>query len=245
MDDPRGYFDYVNRKICPLSTSTWDGLSGTTWADWTEWAYATEDTIIWMIDDYFVANTPEPYNLKITCVSTGEVSYKVYASSNGAFNGEETETVISHTATNVPVFRSRFLRVIVYSTRVNNITPEISEITLELVKSATKDLIINDLDTSTLEGTQTARVIALPEPVGNIIDIKVTPRETASPYALDVYVTNTATSTYLIPKVISKSATAPTIALVGVDNHPRDGVVDVVIKTMPNSYMNGNNLVLG
>ena len=243
MDQANGYYDYNTRIIYPTSTSTWSGLASTTWDNWKEWAYAVNDQIIWVTSPIFIGNSPEPFNLEITCESTGDVSYKVYTSNTGGFNGEETETVISHTALSVTPFRASYIQVVVYADKANGVTPTISEISITTRKPVPIEYVINDLDSSTCGGTQTARVIPLPAVIANIIDVRIMPRETASPYNLDVYVTATPTSTYLIPKVISKSATNPTFALVGVDNQPRDGIVDIVIKSLPNTRMDGNNLV--
>lgn len=245
MDQPKGIYDGYSGKIYPQSTSTWSGLSGTTWDSWKEWAYSRDTEIIWIVEPLYMGLSPTNVNLKITCESTGIVSYKVYTSDTGVFNGEEQETIIPNNATAIAPFRARYIQVMVYSEEVNGITPTISEITVKTELTRSSEILLNDLDTSTCAGSVTGRVLPMPVASGSIVDIKVTPHETTSPYNLDVYVTNTPTSTYLIPKIISKSIASPTIALVGVDNHPRDGIVDVVIKTMPPSYMSGNNLVTG
>lgn len=243
MDQPKGIYDAETRTIFPLSTGTWDGLSGTTWDSWSEWLYDRDTEIIWITQPVFLGNSPSPYNLRVTTQSTGQVSYKVYTSDTGAFNGEEVETEIPHGDVSIPGFRSQYIQVVVYATEINGITPVISEITVETVTSRTREFVISDLNTGNCSGSVTGRIIPLPEDVGNIIEILITPKETA-PYDLDVYVTNTPTSTYLIPKVISEDRFTPTIALVGVDNQPRDGVVDVLIKSLPASYMVGNNIVV-
>lgn len=245
MDSSSGYYDSNTGTIYPVSTSTWSGLSGKTWDSWKEWAYNVSNQIIWVTAPMFMGNNPSNSNLKITCDSTGNVSYKVYTSETGIFNGEEVETVISHNAVSVPAFKAKYIQVVVYSEGVNNITPTISQITVETINLRNSEIIINDLDSSTCDGSQTARVIPMPTNIGTITDMKITPHETASPYNLDVYVTNTPTSTYLIPKIISKDPITPTFALVGVDNHPRDGIVDIVLKVLPASYMDGNNLIVG
>lgn len=244
MDDPRGYYDEKNRMVCPFSTSTWEGLSGTTWDTWTEWAYSVEPEIIWFTDAIQLGLSPQTVNLKITCVSTGQVSYKVYTSDLGLFGGEETEHVIPHGATNVPAFTGKYIMVVVYSQEVNGETVNIREITVKTEAPKTTEYQILDLDSSTCAGTINSRVIPLPSRLENILDIKITPREVAA-YPLDVYVANTATSTYVVPKIISKNSSAPTFALVGMDNHPRDAVVDITLKSSKNGYMQGNNLVQG
>lgn len=242
MDNTNGYYDSKTRTIYPVSTSTWSGLSGSTWATWNKWAYEVSNQIIWVTDVIDLGLNPQTVNLKITCEAEGTVSYKVYTSPTGVFAGEETLTTIAHGATNVPAFKANFMRVVVYCDAANDIDPSISEITIETNTPKATEIIINDLDTSTCAGTNTARIVPLPVSVGTIIDMKVTPHEVTA-YPLDVYVSNTATSTYVIPKIISKAAANPTIALVGVDNHPRDAVVDIIIKALPTTFMRGNSLV--
>jgi len=244
MDNPRGYYDEQNRTICPLSTSTWDGLSGTTWDTWKEWAYSREDQIIWVTNAIQLGYSPQTVDLRITTVSSGEVSYKVYTSALGVFGGEEVEYTIEHDQQSVPSFSARWILVVVYANEVDGETVNIREITITTETPRTKEYSILDLDSSTCAGTVNSRQIPLPGAIGNIIDIKITPREVPA-YPLDVYVGNTATSTYVVPKIISKNSTSPTFALVGMDNHPRDGVVDITLKAAKNSRMSGNNLVSG
>jgi len=70
-------------------------------------------------------------------------------------------------------------------------------------------------------------------------NIQITVKE-VSDFTLESYVTDYPTSTTLIPRIVSK--TAGTIALVGLDNVPRDGIIDVVAEILPEQYMDGNNL---
>jgi hypothetical protein len=44
--------------------------------------------------------------------------------------------------------------------------------------------------------------------------------------------------------VKSKSAAAPSFVLYGIDNDPRDGVVDVTLTTLPRQAMTGGNLLV-
>jgi hypothetical protein len=57
-------------------------------------------------------------------------------------------------------------------------------------------------------------------------------------------VSDTANSEILIPVVKSKSSSAPSFALYGIDNDPRDGVVDITITALPRQAMFGGNLVV-
>ena len=107
---------------------------------------------------------------------------------------------------------------------------------------ASVNILLSDIDTSTLSGTTAARTLVLPRTVSSIIDMIVTPKKLTSAYTLDLYVSSTQTSTQLVPQIVSKSATTPQIALFGLDNQARNGVVDVAIWALPEQYMDGNNL---
>lgn len=235
----KGYYNELTQQVYPPSTSTWGGLSSTTWDTWKEWAYSTEDQIVWDMPMMILSNTQRHFTLNITTTANGVVSYKIYAST-GLDDGE-VETIVSPGDKNVPSFYGRFLRVYVIVDKVVT-TPTLSDCVINVNYADTIDYKFTDLDSSTCEGTQTGRIVPLTTSVSRIIEMTIEPHETASPYNLDVYVTNTPTSTYLIPKVISKNPSSPTFALVGVDNHPRDGIVDITIRTLPNQYMDGNNL---
>jgi len=91
-----------------------------------------------------------------------------------------------------------------------------------------------------LAGTNTARQITLPETLSAITDIYIQPKAAAS-YTPNLYVSATATSEVVIPVVKSKTST-PTFALYGIDNEPRDAVVDIMVTGIPRMVMEGNNL---
>lgn len=241
MDSSSGYYDSNTRTIYPVSTSTWDQQSGSTWANWTTWAATVSDEIIWVTDPIFLGLNPSNINLKITCVSTGTVSYRVYTSATGVFGGEEVETIIPAGSQNIPSFRASYIQVVVYSNRTT-VPLNIREITIETRAPRANDVFLNDVDSSQLQGSVTERMIPVSGDTGTIVDIKITPHEVTA-YNLDVYVANTPTSTYVVPKIINKSSSSPSFALVGMDNHPRDAVVDIMLKTLNRCRMVGNNIV--
>lgn len=239
--DESGVYNQAKGRTYAVSDGTWSGLSGTTWANWTEWSYSTADQIVVYLPDLYIGRIPGSVSLNIETTAEGTVSYRVYSSLTGLFEGEETETVIDSGDQDVPSFYGRLLRVAVVVDRV--IANPTFDNAIVTMSSEVSEIRLNAVDTSTLGGTQTARELVLPKAISQIVDMIITPHETASPYNLDVYVTNTATSTYLIPKIVSKDPVTPVIALVGVDNHARDGVVDILIKALPSQNMVGNNLV--
>jgi hypothetical protein len=236
-----GYYDNSTGLIRPASSDTWDDHSGYTWDNWTSWD-KPGNTIVWyqpVVDliPYGVSN----FTLNITTISTGLVSYKIYTSPNGLFRGEETETIINQGATNVPSFSGKFVLVVTTCT-YNNQPLTLGTCTITPIASNVLEMRYSDLDTSTLAGTSSSRTLPLSQTVSQVVDILITPHEVTS-YALDLYVSHTATSTYVIPKIISKAITGPTFALVGLDNQPRDAVVDIIVKGLPSQRMSGNNLI--
>lgn len=235
-----GYYDSTTGKYYPNSTSTWDGLDATAWDDWTVWPYETESQIVIHMPVIRLSDIKN-FCLNFDTESTGEVTYQIYTSISGAYAGEEVEHIILPGATNVPSFYGWTCFVVVVADKTGD-PLEVGNMSGNIYDSVTNEIIFTALDSSTLEGSITERLIPLSTAISKIVDMKITPHETASPYNLDVYVTNTPTSTYLIPKIVSTSNTAPSFALVGVDNHARDGVVDILLKVLPEQYMDGNNL---
>jgi hypothetical protein len=233
-----GYYDGTTNKIMPASNSTWDGLSGTTWDAWNIWNYNPATQIVW----YAGITDMGPmlnYTLSIETVSTGTVSYQIYTSNTGQFTGEESETIIASGANSVNSFTGRFCLVYVIADKLTDAL-SISDIKIT-PSTAGLELTYKDIDSSTLAGTSSSRTLPLTTPVSMIIDMLITPQEVTA-YNLDLYVSSTATSTYVIPKIISKSINGPTFALVGIDNQPRNATVDILIKALPSQYMDGNNL---
>lgn len=237
-----GYYDSSKGVIRPASSDTWTAHSSLTWDVWTSWDTPNTE-IVWNADIIDLGRV-KSFTLNITTVSTGLVDYKIYTSNTGLFAGEETETIIEHGGNETPnSFTGQYVLVIVIATY------QATELTLTSIETIPQadtilELAYKDLDTSTLTGTSSARTIALTQQVSTILEIIVTPHEVTS-YNLDLYVSSTQTSTYVVPKVISKDSTGPVIALVGLDNKPRDAIVDVLIKALPIQKLVGNNLITG
>jgi len=234
---PNGIFDQVLGYVLPPDSGTW-ATSPSTWDDFTQWAMQP-GTLIWATD-IIDLKTVKTFNLKIQTVANGRVEYNVYTSDTGAFAGEETITSIATGDDGIPGFTGQYvwIEIFVYNTGGVNI---LQGVEYEVSEQANK-FSLYDINTSTLGGTVAARQLVLPKSVASVTNIQITPHE-VSAYPLDVYVTNTPTSTYVVPKVISKGGT-PTFALIGMDNHTRDGVVDITVEYLPEGYMSGNNLLV-
>jgi len=234
-----GQLDTELNIVVPNDTGEWADLTDS-WDDWTTWNFKPETTLLWLTDLLDLGET-KTVNLKITCQANGIVEYDIYSSTTGAFDGEETVTSITSQQEDIPAITAQFIIVAVKVTQTRGLN------TLEYVEIRANDarinILLNDVDLSTLAGTTSARTLVLPRKVSSIIAITVTPKELASPYTLDLYVSSTQTSTQLVPKIVSKTRTGPQIALTGLDNQPRDGHVDVSIWALPEMYMQGNDIL--
>lgn len=234
-----GTLDLEQGIVFPNSTDTWSTIPST-WAEYQSWTGTPVDPMIY-VSDVVDLGEVRSFCLKIITDAQGEVSYDVYTSTTGAFDGEETLTSISHTATGVASFNCRWFAVAVKvsATAGVNILRGF-EIT---ASEQTISFDYNSLDTSTLTGTSSNRTLTLKRTVSQVVDLQIQPHAVTA-YNLDVYVTNTPTSTTVIPRIISKGTSTVNFALVGVDNQPRDATVDIKIVATPEQYMSGNNLLV-
>lgn len=222
--------------VVPLDTATWS--QWTSWNDQSRWISAPEDDLIWIIDRVDLERETY-FNLSITTQAVGRVSYKVYTSTTGAFQGEETETVIAYNATDIPAFYGRYFMLAVYVSNIDNL--QILENVEVSANTNTFSISRSAVNTNTFGGTTAARVIPLSRNVSHIWSVSVQPIGTS--YTQDVYVTEYPSATTLIPTVVNKTRTGPTIKLVGLDNVARDAVIDYEIIAMPEQSMVNGNLV--
>jgi len=233
-----GTLDLDQSIVIPNNSATWADI--TSWSTWTNWASEPVSTMTY-VSDIVDLGSVKDYCLKIITDADGEVSYEIYTSNTGAFAGEETLTSIDTGDVGILSFSSRYYAVAVKVKQTIGLNVLRS---FEIVNTnQTISIDLNAIDTSTLTGTTSARTLTLPRSVSKIIDLQVTPHSVTA-YNLDVYVSDYVSSTTVVPKIVSKSVGSTQIALVGLDNVPRDAVVDVNIKALPEMYMNGNNLLV-
>jgi hypothetical protein len=255
-----GFFPYTQGIIDPQSGTIkaqgfgrWGSLRSSKWSTFNSYVN-TFLPIRWtssLIDTGEVAY----FNIAISSEFKGSLFYRIYVSQTGAFAGEETEYVIQDGDSNIAAFYGRYIYV----------TAECSGTELIKMQITTDKQVVEytyrDLDTATLGGTSSQRTLNLDNPISLITEMVITPRA-PSAYAVDLYVSNSATSTLLIPIVINKAAGGNYIAtdyiatdyfassfgasfaLYGIDNQPRDGIVDISIKGLPRQVMSGGNLVV-
>lgn len=237
-----GFINYAAGEIDPVSgyvvangSASWRNLAGTNWDSFTNYQQSL-DPIIWTAP-VLNLGAVQYFTLNIEVEYEGEISYIIHVSETGQFGGEETEYYVQNGDTNVAGFYGQYAYV---TARVSG--RQLRRMTIT-ANTQVVEYILANVDTSTLAGTNTARIIPLPTVVSVIKDIHIQPKA-AQTYAVNLYVSDTATSKILIPVVVSKSNQEPSFALYGIDNDPRDGVVDITISALPRQVMLGGNLLV-
>jgi hypothetical protein len=231
----KGNLDLSTGTIKPLGRGTWASLSGSTWDTTINWQ-AEFDEIRWTAPQLDLGRI-QYFTLNVESQYTGTIYYIIDVSETGDFSGEESQTTVVNGDQSIPAFYGRY----VYVTAVVS-GREFIRMTVT-ANTETVEYLIPDVNTSSLSGSNTARVIPLPTPVSRIKDIQIQPKAATS-YAVNLYVSDTATSKVLIPVIESKSNTTPTFALYGIDNDPRDGIVDIQITAMRQMVMFEGNIVV-
>ena len=236
MPNSTGYLDPDSGQVLPPDTGAW--TTAATWDAFTSWAMLP-GTLVWAIEPVDLGEI-KTFNLKIQADAVGLVSYAIYTSNTGAFAGEETITTINQGATGISAFTARYVWIEVTVTRTAGVNV-LNSVDFAISERPNK-FSLNNIDTSTLAGTASARTLVLPKTVSAVTNIQITPK-TVPNYQLDVYVTDYPTCATVIPRVLSKTAPYQ-IALIGLDNIARDAVVDLLVEYLPEGYMSGNNLLV-
>jgi hypothetical protein len=238
MISTNSYYDAVLDAVLPNDSGQWSSL--TTWDTFIDWFITPVNPLIWLVQPTDLGAV-KTFNVKITTVAKGNVDYYIYTSNTGAFAGEEAETIILNGATGVGGFTAQFVWIAV---QVNGTagTPILYGVEFAISESGGNSLALSDINTASLSGTSAARTLSIGRTIGSITNIQITPK-TVTSYAVDLYVSSSATSNTVMPRIISKG-TSPVFALVGIDNQPRDAVVDIIVQYLPEGYMSGNNLLV-
>lgn len=235
-----GFINYAQGILDP-ETATIKAQGRSRWGSVRSWRtftnYTTEfDEIRWTAPLLDLGSV-DSFNLKVTTDSDGTVKLRIYVSETGQFAGEESEYLIEDGSSTISSFYGRYVYVtaIITGRELRRLSVE-SNREFGIIK-------LTNINTATLSGTNTARVLALPRAVSGILDMDIQVKSITA-YAVDLYVSSTATSVVGIPVVVSKSATTPTIAVYGIDNQPRDAVVDVTLTVLNRMIMNSGSIAI-
>lgn len=229
----QGYVDQVTGYVRAFGKNSWSNL--TSWNDFTAYAQSYEQ-IRWTSEVIDVGEIKD-FTMKIETDYDGALFFIIDVSDTEDFGSDARQYIVENGDYAVPAFSGRYVHV---TAVVDGVEFRRMTITTNSTKSTR---IYANIDTSTLTGSSSARTFELPVPVSKIVELQIQARQPTS-YAVDLYVSSTATSTVLIPMVISKSTSGPIFALYGIDNQPRDGTVDITMSTLPRQAMIGGNLLV-
>lgn len=223
--------------ILPQGTGTWATLdqNEATWSTWNNYIIDS-DTIVWT-SDLIDFGSVDYFTIAVTTDFVGTVnSYTIHVSQTGVFTGEETETIIEEGDTDISAFYGRY----VYVT-INADSSQLRDMEIN-VSRETFDIKLKGINTSSLPGTINSRTVSFQEIPSQIVSMEIIPYTNTS-FKLDLYVTDYIDSTALIPVILSKTSTGPTFKLVGLDNVPRNGTIDVVAQALPGQQMLNGQIV--
>jgi len=238
MPNSNGILDLEVGQVFPPDTGTW--TTPATWDDFTQWI-TQPDTLTYALEPIDLVSVKN-FCLKIQTDAVGLVSYRIFASNTGEFNGEETITTINQGDTSIPAFTAQYvwIEITVEQTAGVNV---LNNVVYNIVERINK-FSVNNVNTADInDGSSQGYVLPLTRSVGTITNVQITPQE-VQPFQLDVYVTDYPTSTLVIPHVTAKTSNSVSFALYGLDNKPRDAIVDVLIEYLPEMYMDGNALLV-
>jgi hypothetical protein len=230
----QGVLNPILNIVEPPAAGEWTDLSS--WSSTGNWNPTAVD-IEWPGE--ILDLPPGACSIEITTEAAGDVSYEVWVSPSGNFDGDETITYIEQGDEDISAFEGVSAIIVVKVTNTNGLA-QIFDMQARATNQS-RVISVNGIDTSTLAGTVSARTLDLGRTISGITNIQITPKSTPN-YTMAVYSTDFPTSNVVVPVVVDK--TVPSIRLVGLDNVPRDAVIDVVAEALPEQYMNGNNLQL-
>jgi hypothetical protein len=237
MITPNGILLETESRVVAPNTGTWADLEGSSWSDWRNYTLDAPEYLTYLLEAQDLGSVQD-FCLTISTQANGIVDYYVYTSNTGAFTGEETEHEILSGDSGISAFTARYFQV---GIRVEKISAaqEIRSVEVRVIASKNK-ISLDNVNTADLGGTALARTLTLPKPVSAVTNIQITPKS-VNEYQLDVYVTDYPDCQTVLPRVVSKTEPYQ-IALVGLDNTPKDAVVDIVVEFLPEMYMDGLTL---
>lgn len=241
-----GSLDFNTNTIVPNDNGTW-ALFTTNAQDWdslTNWITAPVSPMITLSDelDLGISTT---FTLQIVSEIVGIVSYTVYTTNDNAWaNLTTTATVIASDAVNIPAFTGRYVRVSASITSPSLLAQVVS---MQLSAGTKRfDILLNDIDSSSLTGTSTARMINLGRNVSHVINLQITPHKaTGNNYKTSTTGYTEATISKLSTAIIvDKLAGHANIAFIDAEGGYTNSVFDAVAYVLPEQYMSGNNLAV-
>ena len=220
----------------------WDDLPAT-WEEWLNYNIGGGDTLYW-ITEPIVMERSDYFNIETDIDATGIVEYTVWTSTTGAFDGEETQTVIVENQEDIDGFNGKYVVLGIKVTEVAANGPvQINRFSWKTT-GRTLALYFNDYNSTDLNGSIGNRTIFPQRTISVIKNIQITPKS-AEGYVVDDYVEDDyfeGSTGFIVANIKSKSFSSFTIGLYTSDGNPTEGTFDAVAQVLPEQYANGANL---
>jgi hypothetical protein len=177
--------DPVTGYQIPTNSGTW--ANATTWGNYTSWISQPSTSIV-VVSDIIDRGSVGFFNVRTTADVTGDISYSVFTSNTGEFQGEEVESIFAPFTTNVSAFCGRYFAVCA------NVTSSSGQCELRSLGIAhtnnSFNLHFNDVVTTTLDDSEYGSVLPMPRTVGAINNIQATVHLPSDASARYVYTSN-------------------------------------------------------
>jgi len=172
--------DPVTGYQIPTNSGTW--ANATTWGNYTSWISQPSTSIV-VVSDIIDRGSVGFFNVRTTADVSGDISYSVFTSNTGEFQGEEVESIFTPFTTNVSAFCGRYFAVCA------NVTSSSGSCELRSLGIAHTnnnfDLHFNNISTEDLDLGEFGSILPMPRTVGAINNIQATahlPSDASSRY---------------------------------------------------------------
>ncbi|CAB4153661.1 hypothetical protein UFOVP640_15 [uncultured Caudovirales phage] len=226
----------------PTNSGTWANAS--TWGSYTSWISQPSTSIV-VVSDIIDRGSVGLFNVKTTADVSGDISYSVFTSNTGEFQGEEIETIFTPYTTNASAFLGRYFAVCA------NVTSSSGSCELRSLGIAHTnnnfDLHFNNISTEDLDLGEYGSILPMPRAVGAINNIQATAHLPSDASARYIYTGNDDTgyivnyngnSTTLSNTITSAGEATAYTAFTSLDNYganPATGGTLKIYKTINSS----------
>lgn len=249
-----GSIDSITNTILPNCTNTWANLTvnnSSSWDELASWITRPIDPLVWLSEPIDLTKMTA-FTLQISTVAVGLVNYTVFTSNVGDFpDAHTTSTSITSGSSNIPAFFGRYVTV---AAEVTNQGGLHSLDSMQLTAGTSRfEILLNDIDSSTLDGTNNSRKLPIDRAVSKVLHIQLTPHLAegtvgGSSYTVDDYIVADyfadvlSTFTGAFPQIIDKISNRANVAFVNSQGNFVDCVFDAVAYVYPEQFMDGNDL---
>lgn len=246
LPTPTGSLDINSNTFIPNDQGTWTLLANNsqTWDSLTTWVTAPVTPMIVLSEELDLGLSTK-FTLQVTATVVGSVTYTVYTTDDNSWlSATTTATVIAADAENIPAFTGQYVRVAATVTSPSQLAQLIS---MELTAGTQRfDILLNDIDSSTLTGSTSARKLDLGRNVSHVVNLQITPHKATG----NTWITSTsgyteATISKLSTAIIvDKNAGGANIAFINAEGQYVDSTFDAIAYVLPEQYMSDNNLAV-